>query len=124
MYDRDCICHHFHLCCSLFAHSDQKTILQRSSLFFYDHSCITPDHLYWCCLRSPKDTVRVNKMIAEDRSGIEQEELPRMETVMRNFKMIKWIEIVLMIAGLILFCQCRLDRFGRALVWVWVFRLH
>jgi hypothetical protein len=54
-------------------------------------------------LGSPKDIVRVSQILQTDKSKIQAEEIPRMEVVMKNFAMYKWIEIVLLIVGLIIF---------------------
>jgi len=54
-------------------------------------------------LRSPKDLERVSSLVANQRAIIQQEEIPRMEVVMRNFVMYRWIEIGLLAAGLLLF---------------------
>jgi multidrug transporter EmrE-like cation transporter len=54
-------------------------------------------------LRSPKDIERVNQIVKTDKSKIQSEEIPRMEIVMKNFALYKWIEIVLIIVGLIMF---------------------
>jgi hypothetical protein len=52
-------------------------------------------------LRSPKDIVRVNEMIQTDKSRIQTEEIPRMEVVMKNFVIYRWVEIVLFAIGII-----------------------
>ena len=54
-------------------------------------------------IRSPKDIGRVNAMIQTDKTKVKTEELPRMETVMRNFRVIKWTEISFIVAGFLLF---------------------
>jgi hypothetical protein len=41
-------------------------------------------------------------MISNDKEKIKTEEIPRMETVMKNFLIYRYVELVLMIAGLIL----------------------
>lgn len=53
--------------------------------------------------RSPKDIVRVNHLVSNQRDLIQKEEIPRMETVMKNFVLYRWIEIALIAVGLILF---------------------
>lgn len=52
--------------------------------------------------RSPKDIERVNSMLREKPHQIEQEEIPRMKTVMRNFVLYRWIEITLLLLGIAL----------------------
>ncbi len=54
-------------------------------------------------IRSPKDIERVNRIIQSERSRIQSEEIPRMETVLKNFVIYRWMEIGLSIAGIVLF---------------------
>jgi hypothetical protein len=54
-------------------------------------------------VRSPKDIVRVNEIVQQDKSKIKSEEIPRMEVVMKNFEIYRWVEIALLLMGLILF---------------------
>jgi len=53
--------------------------------------------------RSPKDIMRVEQQMNNIPDKIRTDELPRMENVMKNFMVYKWIEIVLMVLGVILF---------------------
>lgn len=53
--------------------------------------------------RTPKDIIRVKKMMTQNKHLLQQEELPRMEVVLSNFKLYKWIEISLILVGLTLF---------------------
>ncbi len=53
--------------------------------------------------RSPKDIVRVNKIVQADKPKIKTEEIPRMELVMKNFSIYKWVEIALILFGIIMF---------------------
>jgi uncharacterized membrane protein YiaA len=53
--------------------------------------------------RSPKDIERVTYFINYKPEKIQTEELPRMEKVMKNFTIYKWIEIILIIGALVLF---------------------
>ncbi len=53
--------------------------------------------------RSPKDITRVNEIIQTDKSKITTEEIPRMNTVMKNFVLYRWVEIGLILLGVILF---------------------
>ena len=52
--------------------------------------------------RSPKDILRVNQIVQIEKSKIQQEEIPRMEIVMKNFMIYRWIEILLLIVGFVL----------------------
>ena len=53
--------------------------------------------------RSPKDILRVEHILQTDQQKIETEEIPRMEVVMKNFVIYRWVEIVLLFAGIIFF---------------------
>jgi len=53
--------------------------------------------------RSPKDILRVNEIVQTDKSKIQTEEIPRMTTVMKNFAIYKWVEIALILVGIIMF---------------------
>jgi hypothetical protein len=50
--------------------------------------------------RSPGDILRVNHLIQTDKAKILLEEIPRMEVVMKNFELYKYIEIGLIVAGI------------------------
>lgn len=54
-------------------------------------------------IRSPKDIVKVEHIIKHEPQKIQTEELPRMETVMKSFTIYKWIEITLILIGVVLF---------------------
>ncbi|MBC7695029.1 MAG: hypothetical protein H7141_06230 [Burkholderiales bacterium] len=54
-------------------------------------------------LRVPKDITRVENQLEREPQKIKTDELPRMEKVHNNFVIYQWIEIALIIAGLILF---------------------
>ncbi len=53
-------------------------------------------------VRSPKDIERVNQVVKNEPAKIQIEEIPRMETVMKSFVLYRYIEVALIIAGLIL----------------------
>ena len=53
--------------------------------------------------RSPKDNMRVQQIIKNEPNKIKTEELPRMEKVMKNFTVYKWLEIILFALGFIIF---------------------
>src|SRR4051812_27990137 len=53
--------------------------------------------------RSPKDIIRVSQMMQTDQTKIQTEEIPRMQTIMKNFALYKWIEIALLLAGIIMY---------------------
>jgi multisubunit Na+/H+ antiporter MnhC subunit len=50
-------------------------------------------------LRSPKDITRVTQMVQHETSKIQSEEIPRMQVVMKNFEIYRWVEIVLLLLG-------------------------
>ena len=52
--------------------------------------------------RSPKDTTRVENYISNDKTKINEVEIPRMNTVMKNFVLYRYVEIILILAGLFL----------------------
>jgi hypothetical protein len=53
--------------------------------------------------RSPKDIIRVNQIVQTDVTKIKTEEIPRMETVMKNFVLYRWVEIALVVLGVAMF---------------------
>lgn len=52
--------------------------------------------------RSPNDSVRVQHIVAQERRRLASEEIPRMQTIMKSFETNCWIEIALLVAGLLL----------------------
>lgn len=53
-------------------------------------------------IRSPKDIARVEIMFSTNHLALTTEEIPRMETVMKNFAVYRWVEIALAAVGVIL----------------------
>lgn len=53
--------------------------------------------------RSPKDMIRVNQFIQTEIIKIRSEEIPRMETVLNNFVIYRWIEIGFVLVGIAMF---------------------
>jgi len=53
-------------------------------------------------VRSPKDIIRVEQMMRNEKSKIQDEEIPRMKIVMKNFVIYRYVEIVLLLIGLIM----------------------
>ncbi len=49
------------------------------------------------------DIERVNKIVQTDKPKIETEEIPSMKTAMKNFVLYRWIEICLIVVGVILY---------------------
>jgi uncharacterized membrane protein len=58
-------------------------------------------------IRSPKDIIRVEHIVKMETQKIQTEEIPRMEAVITNFIFYKWIEIVILISGILLFFYCK-----------------
>lgn len=53
------------------------------------------------CQRSPQDTARVQQMLQSAPKRIQSEEVPRMQVVMRNFRIYLGVEVVLLILALL-----------------------
>ena len=53
-------------------------------------------------LRSHKDIARVQSMVQVEGKRLRSEEIPRMEVVVRNFVLYRWIEIGLLVAAILL----------------------
>jgi hypothetical protein len=51
--------------------------------------------------RSMKDIARVNLMLDQQDNKIQTEEIPRMNAVMKNFALYRWIEITLIVIGIL-----------------------
>ncbi len=51
--------------------------------------------------RSPKDIIRVESFVKFEKSKIQTNEIPRMEIVMKNFIIYRWIQISFIILGII-----------------------
>jgi hypothetical protein len=65
--------------------------------------------------RSPKDIARVENLKDNEPGKILTEEIPRMEKVMHNFMMFRYIEIALIICGIILMYSYTKDALWRGL---------
>lgn len=61
--------------------------------------------------RSPKDTRRVESYFLNETEMIQQKEVPRMEAVMQNFVIFRYVEITLIIVGIILMYGFRQNLF-------------
>jgi hypothetical protein len=57
--------------------------------------------------RSPKDILRVEQIVQTEQQKIQTEEIPRMEIVMKNFVIYRWVEIALLFVGIIFFFYFR-----------------
>lgn len=52
--------------------------------------------------RSPKDIIRVEQTVKTNKMQLQTTEIPRMKTVIKNFAIYKWIEIILIITSIFL----------------------
>lgn len=53
-------------------------------------------------MRSPKDISRVEQLLTSTPTKIQTEEVPRMEVVMKNFLVYRYVEIALLVLALVL----------------------
>jgi hypothetical protein len=53
--------------------------------------------------RSPKDIIRVENFVKYEKLKIQTDEIPRMNVVMKNFILYRWIEISLAVLGIFFF---------------------
>ncbi len=66
-------------------------------------------------IRSPKDIARVEIMFSTNHQALTTEEIPRMETVMKNFVVYRWVEIALAAVGVILILTQIFGSMGRGI---------
>jgi len=65
--------------------------------------------------RSPKDIIRVENYIKNDQVKIKSDEIPRMEKVMKNFVVYRYVEIALILTGAFLYFAFANSDFWRGL---------
>ncbi|MFY8162004.1 MAG: hypothetical protein ACOVNU_11790 [Candidatus Kapaibacteriota bacterium] len=65
--------------------------------------------------RSPKDIVRIENFIQKEPLSIKSLEIPRMEKVMSNFVIFRYVEIAFIIFGIILMYSSLNDTFWRGI---------
>lgn len=70
---------------------------------------------YTIVRRSPKDIVRVENYYKSDPAKIIDQEIPRMEKVMSNFVLFRYLEITLIVLGIFLMYSTQKDTFLRGL---------
>lgn len=58
-------------------------------------------------MRSPQDIIRVEQILKFEPIKMKTEEIPRINKVIKNFEIYKWIEICFIFFGLILFIFCK-----------------
>jgi hypothetical protein len=70
---------------------------------------------YTIVTRSPKDITRVENFIKKETQSIKTLEIPRMEKVMSNFVIFRYVEIALIIVGMALMYSSMSDTFWRGI---------
>lgn len=70
---------------------------------------------YTIVTRSQKDLERVETCIQKEPKGLKTLEIPRMEKVMRNFMIFRYIEIALIFFGILLMYSSKNDTFWRGI---------
>ncbi|MCF8407621.1 MAG: hypothetical protein K9G36_01500 [Crocinitomicaceae bacterium] len=70
---------------------------------------------YTIVSRSPKDIERVESYIQQAPQNIKTIEIPRMEKVLRNFVVYRYVEIALIILGIVLMYSSMQDTFWRGI---------
>jgi hypothetical protein len=70
---------------------------------------------YTIVTRSPKDLVRVETYLHQAPQNIKTIEKPRMEKVMKNFVVYRYVEIALIILGIVLMYSSMHDTFWRGI---------
>lgn len=70
---------------------------------------------YTIVRRSPKDIVRVENYYKSDPAKIIDQEIPRMEKVMSNFVLFRYLEITLIVLGIFLMYSTQKDTFIRGI---------
>jgi hypothetical protein len=80
----------------------QKPLLKGISFVFIPLSVLLLIICSGVVVRTPSDTERVKEFLKTKPQRLQTDELPRMEKVMKNFTLIKRIEICLFLAGLLI----------------------
>lgn len=70
---------------------------------------------YTIVTRSPKDITRVETFIQKEQQSIKKIEIPRMEKVLSNFVIYRYVEIALIILGIVLMYSSMNDTFWRGI---------
>jgi MFS family permease len=70
---------------------------------------------YTIVIRSPKDIARVETFIQKESQSIKTIEIPRMEKVLSNFVIYRYVEIALIILGIVLMYSSMNDTFWRGI---------
>ena len=70
---------------------------------------------YTIVKRSHKDLERVETFVKNQAQNIKTEEIPRMDKVLSNFVIYRYVEIALIILGIVLMYSSMNDTFGRGI---------
>jgi hypothetical protein len=70
---------------------------------------------YTIVTRSSKDSIRVQTYITNEPQKIQMDEIPRMEKVLSNFVIYRYVEIALIILGILLMYSAMNDTFWRGI---------
>ncbi len=70
---------------------------------------------YTIVTRSSKDSIRVQTYIKNEPQKIKMDEIPRMEKVLSNFVIYRYVEIALIILGIVLMYSSMNDTFWRGI---------
>ncbi len=65
--------------------------------------------------RSPKDIKTAQTYLEDSTQILKEKELPRMDTVMKNFKTYKWVEIAFILIGVGLLIYFKTNTYGAGL---------
>ncbi|MCL6260790.1 hypothetical protein M3O96_16935 [Aquiflexum sp. TKW24L] len=65
--------------------------------------------------RSENDMIRAEKFVQNEPEKIKTDEIPRMETVLRNFVIYRYVEIALIIFGIVLMYTTPIDTFWQGI---------
>lgn len=70
---------------------------------------------YSIIIRSPKDIIRVENLVKKEPQQIRTYEIPRMEKVMKNFVIFRFIEIGFLFLGIILMYRLPVENFSKGI---------
>ena len=70
---------------------------------------------YTIVTRSEKDITRIETFIQKEQQSIKKIEIPRMEKVLSNFVIYRYVEIALIILGIVLMYSSMNDTFWRGI---------
>ena len=82
---------------------------------FFTVACLEFIVGYTIVIRSPKDIERVESMVKSEPQNIKTLEIPRIEKVMSNFMIYRYVEIGLIILSFFLMYSSMMDTFWRGI---------